>query len=72
MTALLCASCGAMSRPRLLWRRFSRGEHLGAYCGRCHAWIRWVPQTEDARREAPTIRNAAAATRTDVRQGTLF
>lgn len=72
MTDLSCPTCGATARPRLLWRRFPRGAHLGAYCGQCHGWIRWVPQSEDARREAPTIRTAAASTRTDSRQRSLF
>jgi len=47
-TKLRCQSpaCRYNGTPLLLWRKHREGGgfHLGAYCARCKAWIKWVPQ----------------------------
>jgi hypothetical protein len=49
-----CHRCGATGAPRLEWRPTGRGRaHLGAYCGACGAWLKWVPQTTEVLREVP-------------------
>lgn len=39
-----CKNCRALNRPPVMLR--TTNNQLGAYCKSCHAWIKWVPQTE--------------------------
>lgn len=60
MTAERCPRCDTAAAPRLAWRAM----HLGAYCGRCGRWLRWVPQTAEVLASAPQ-RPASPETRGD-------
>ena len=43
---LTCRRCRAQVTPELRPREMSSGgRHLGAYCPRCHGWLRWLSQS---------------------------
>lgn len=46
-----CRHCGWSGVPDLSSReftnRFGPQRHVGAYCPKCCAWIKWLPQTPE-------------------------
>jgi hypothetical protein len=54
--------CGWEGVPVYRWKEYTirgrtqtafppRRRHLGAYCRRCHRWIKWAAQTPETLRE---------------------
>lgn len=53
---IICPDCYKEVTPQLRWKRYSGGQHLGAYCPDCRIWIRWVPQQSPWLEHAPAIK----------------
>lgn len=42
------AECSHNGLPRVEWRQYDGGKHLGELCGLCGKWLRWMRQDEAA------------------------